>query len=408
MENEKYFEIYKETKDGNRNEQFRNYIIKGDKLYIQRNNKILRVIPRYELEEIMKLFHDHETAAHFGKETTYDKVKQKYYWPTLKTDVEIYVKTCDQCQRRGKSITKNELHVIKIIEPFQRIGIDIVGPLPVTEKGNKYIVTAMDYFTKWPEARAIKTANAEEVLNFIYEDIICRHGCPQKILTDRGSHFNNQTITKMMEKFKITHNFSTPYHPKTNGLIERFNKTLCEAIAKTGELKNWDKKIAPTLLAYRLTKQSSTKIEPFKLIYGREPKIFEEIKENNNEENFENFESIEERMNKLNEELPRLIKETKRNIIKAQEKQKIQHDKKIKLRNFQIGEKVLRYDAAKEKQWTGKLEEKWKGPYYIHEVLLNGSYKLKEIDGRVLKVPVNGELLKYYYSREGFIPYIVV
>ncbi len=104
MENEKYFEIYKETKDGNRNEQFRNYIIKGDKLYIQRNNKILRVIPRYKLEEIMKLFHDHETAAHFGKETTYDKVKQKYYWPTLKSDVEIYVKTCDQCQRREKSI----------------------------------------------------------------------------------------------------------------------------------------------------------------------------------------------------------------------------------------------------------------------------------------------------------------
>ncbi len=71
MENEKYFEIYKETKDGNRNEQFRNYIIKGDKLYIQRNNKVLRVIPRYELEEIMKLFYDHETAVHFGKETTY-------------------------------------------------------------------------------------------------------------------------------------------------------------------------------------------------------------------------------------------------------------------------------------------------------------------------------------------------
>jgi hypothetical protein len=407
MENEKYFEIFKETKDGN--EQFKEYLIKNNKLYIRRKDKILRIIPRYELEEIMRLYHDHETAAHFGKETTYDKVKNKYYWPTMKTDVEIYVKTCDQCQRRGKRTTKNELHSIKISRPFQRVGIDIVGPLPLTDKRNKYIITAMDYLTKWPEARAIKMANAEEVLDFIYEDIICRHGCPQKILTDRGSHFNNQIITKMMEKFKIVHNFSTPYHPKTNGLIERFNKTICEAIAKSGETKNWDEKIAPTLLAYRTTKHSSTKIEPFKLMYGREPKLFEELnEENNNEENFENIEVIDERINEIDKDLPRLMEEAKKNIIKAQEKQKFQHDKKIKPRHFQIGEKVLRYDAAKEKQWTGKLEEKWKGPYYIHEILLNGSYKLKEIDGQVIKVPVNGELLKKYYSREGFIPYVIV
>src|SRR5206468_1014593 len=106
------------------------------------------------------------------------------------------------------------------------------------KKQIQYIITAMDYLTKWPEARVIKMANAKEVLDFIYEDIICRYGYSQKILTDRGSHFNNQIITKMMEKFKIVHNFSIPYHPKTNGLIKRFNKTICEAIAKSEEIKN--------------------------------------------------------------------------------------------------------------------------------------------------------------------------
>src|ERR1043165_5746986 len=135
MENEEYFEIFKETKDGNK--QFKEYLIKNNKLYIRRKDKILRIIPRYELEEIMRLYHDHETAAHFGKETTYDKVKNKYYWPTIKSDVKIYVKTYDQCQRKGKSTMKNELHLIKISELFQRIGIDIVGPLPVTKRRNK-------------------------------------------------------------------------------------------------------------------------------------------------------------------------------------------------------------------------------------------------------------------------------
>ena len=95
---------------------------------------------------------------------------------------------------------------------------------------------------------------------------------------------------------------------------------------------------------------------------------------------------------------------------KSQDKQKRYHDKKIKRKQeeFEIEEKVLYYNAAKEKQWSGKLEDKWKGPYYIQQKLLNGSYKIKEINGRVLKTPVNGELLKRYNSREKFIPYVVV
>ena len=116
--------------------------------------------------------------------------------------------------------------------PFYQIGIDIVGPLPLTENKNKYIVVAIDYLTKWPEARAIQYANAEEVAHFIYEDIICRYECPSKILSDRGTHFKNQLVEKLMEKFQIKHLFSTPYHPQTNGLVERFNRTLCESLAK--------------------------------------------------------------------------------------------------------------------------------------------------------------------------------
>ena len=189
----------------------------------------------------------------------------------MRKDIEIYIKSCDQCQRKGKPQGENELNPIKIKEPFYQIGIDFVGPLPITERGNKYIIVAMDYFTKWPEAKAVSEATAKEVSKFIYEDIICRHGCLKKILSDRGSHFNNQMIRELMEKFKIKHGFSTPYHPKTNGLVERFNKTLCEALAKleNNGKNNWDLNIAPILFAYRTNKHNSTKIEPFYLVYGR-------------------------------------------------------------------------------------------------------------------------------------------
>src|SRR6266511_2752016 len=99
----------------------------------------------------------------------------------------------------------------------------------MTSRGNKYIVVAIDYFTKYLKTRALTNVNVKSVANFIYEDIIYRHGCSRRIISDRGTHFNNQVIEKLLERFKIRHNLSTPYHPKTNGLVERFNRILCES-----------------------------------------------------------------------------------------------------------------------------------------------------------------------------------
>ena len=94
----------------------------------------------------------------------------------------------------------------------------------------------MDYLTKWSEAQAVSNANAEATANFLYETIICRYECLQKILSDHSAHFKNQMIKKLMQKFQIKHLFSTPYYPQTNGLVKVFNQTLCESLAKLGEL----------------------------------------------------------------------------------------------------------------------------------------------------------------------------
>ncbi|CAI2188589.1 13402_t:CDS:2, partial [Funneliformis geosporum] len=121
----------------------------------------------------------------------------------------------------------------------------------------------------------------------------------------------------------------------------------------------------------------------------------------------ETDEPIRKRIEYLIENLPKERNEAKKNNKKAQEKQKEYHDKKIKkTQYFKIGDKVLYYNAAKEKQWSGKLANKWKGPYYIHEVLLKGSYRLKEIEGQILKTPVNGIYLKRYKDRQNYVPYV--
>ena len=118
-----------------------------------------------------------------------DKIKGRYYWPQMYEDLRAYVKSCDICQRRGRNKRSEPLHPIPVGEPFYQIGIDFVGPLQRSSSNNRYIIVAVDYLTKWPKAKPVPEATAEQTVRFIYEDIICRHGCSGKIITDRGIVF---------------------------------------------------------------------------------------------------------------------------------------------------------------------------------------------------------------------------
>ncbi|GBC32235.1 DDE-type integrase/transposase/recombinase [Rhizophagus irregularis DAOM 181602=DAOM 197198] len=119
------------------------------------------------------MFHNDPTAAHFSVDTMFDKIQSRYYWPQMYNDIRSYVMSCDSCQRRGKQKTKLPLHPIPVESPFYQIGIDFVGPLPIITNENKYIITAMDYLTKWLEAQSVKEVTAEQAAHFIYEEIIC-------------------------------------------------------------------------------------------------------------------------------------------------------------------------------------------------------------------------------------------
>jgi hypothetical protein len=159
-------------------------------------NRLQRVITITEVEIVIYNMHTDPLAGHFGKTKTIQRTLARYYWPSLGKDITEYIRTCDTCQRRGKPTRTESLHPIQVGQPFDRIGIDIVGPLTVTKDGNRYIITATDYLTKYPEARAVKNADASTTAQFIFEDIICRHGAPKEILSDRGRNF----IAKMTEE----------------------------------------------------------------------------------------------------------------------------------------------------------------------------------------------------------------
>ena len=387
--------------------ELKGYEVKHGMLYKRtKDGKVLRVLKEDEIDTIMFIMHNHETGGHFGKDTTYEKIKGRYYWEGMYKDIEEYIKTCDACQRRGQKGGKGYLNPIKVGKPFERIGIDFVGPLMRTKKGNKYILVVTDYLTKWPEAKALREATAENVVEFIYKDIICRHGCPGIILSDRGTHFRNKLVDGLCERFKIKHKLSSPYHPQTNGLVERFNRTLCETLAKVSEKEDqWDEHIEPALFAYRTSKHGTTKKTPFFMAYGREAVLPTEGFENGNTNEEDDIIQRIYEMIKLADERSKALE----NIEKSQGKQKERHDKRIQEETkLRIGDKVLLKDAAKEKQWSGKLSSKWKGPYYIHDTVGRGTYKLRTMDGKILKAPYNVKLLKRYYDQKDKQPTIFV
>src|SRR6266540_691656 len=190
---------------------------------------------------------------------------------------------------------------------FERWGVDIVRSLPITREGNRYIVVAMDYFSRWPEARPFKTANADMVAMFLYEEIICRFEAPRILQSDRGTHFVNELIQRLTKRFKIKYSLSSPYHPQSNGLVERFNKTLCEGIAKLAEeVDQWDKFIQLILFAYRTKELRILKQSPYMLVYGRELTLVMNYRKYGG--------SIMERLLEITEKVPQLREAARRAI----------------------------------------------------------------------------------------------
>ncbi len=150
-------------------------------------------------------------------------------------DIKEYAKTCFQYQQKELTRQNNQKRTILPTDIFKRWGVDIVRLLPITREGNRYIVIVVDYFSRWSKAKLLKATNVDTVATFLYEEIICRFETLRILQSDRRTHFVNEIIQRLTKRFKIKHSLSLPYYPQSNELVKRFNKTLCEGIAKLVE-----------------------------------------------------------------------------------------------------------------------------------------------------------------------------
>jgi transposase InsO family protein len=160
-----------------------------------------------------------------------------------------------------------------IIEvPFRRVAVDLVGPIqPATSKGNRYILTIVDYATRYPEAVALKGIETERVAEALV-DVFCRVGVPKEMLTDMGSQFTSELMAEVSRLLSIRQLTTTPYHPMCNGLVERFNGTSKQILRRLCSERpaDWDKYLSASLFTYRDAPQESLGFSPFELVYGHE------------------------------------------------------------------------------------------------------------------------------------------
>ncbi|GJX76559.1 reverse transcriptase domain-containing protein [Tanacetum coccineum] len=213
---------------------------------------IRRCVDGKEALEILEACHSGPTGGHYGANFTAKKIFDAgFFWPTIYKDAYEFVKTCDACQKQGKISQRDEMpqNAIQVCEIFDLWGIDFMGPFP-SSRGNKYILVAVDYLSKWVEAKALPTNDARVVVKFL-KSLFSRFGAPRAIISDRGTHFCNDKFDKVMSKYGVTHRLSTPYHPQTSGQVEVTNRGLKRILERTvGENRaSWSDKLDDALWA---------------------------------------------------------------------------------------------------------------------------------------------------------------
>ena len=379
------------------------YYVDGTTLYkVSHDSVLLRCVAAPEAQRV----HKGVCGMHVGGHALAKKIiRMGYYWTKMDSDCVKYVRKCHKCQVYAdeKHVPPSSLHVMASPWPFAAWGIDVIGMIePKASNGHRFILVAIDYFTKWVEAVSYANITKSVVLKFIKKEIICRYGLPKKIITDNAKNLNNKMMDELCNQFKIKHHNSVPYRPKMNGAVEAANKNLKKIIQKmVVTYRDWHEMLPFALHGYRTSVRTSTGSTPYQLVYGMEAVLPIEVE-------IPSLRVIMEA--KLEEAKWAKARYDQLNLIDEKRLETIHHSRlyqcrlirafniKVKPWEFREGELVTKKISIRQGDPRGKWTPNYEGPYVVKRAFSGGALILTNMDGDELPYPVNSDSVNKYYA----------
>jgi hypothetical protein len=341
-----------------------------------KENAVL-VVPRAMVTEVLSSCHSEPLAGHFGFAKTWGRVKSRFYWKRMGMDTKNFCDACLPCQTR-KTMQKPavEMQSLEVNEPMSVWAMDICGPFPESEDGNKYILVMGDLFTKWIEAVALKEVSAPTVARAMVDQVICRFGAPRMFLSDQGANFMSEFVGEVMDICNSTRVRTCAFHPQTNGFIERFNKTMAEQLSMyvSHDQKDWDKFLQPVLWAYRTVEQASSGFTPYEAMFGASPRLPVDVALREGK----TYGDLTEYSRKLILRLQNTRTQLLENLKHAREMQAKYYNRKANPKQFEEGDWILLFKPQLNATGVKKLTHPYAGPFKVIKKHNEHNYTVEE------------------------------
>ncbi len=234
------------------------------------------VVPTSKITEILKMFHCEPYMGHLSAKKMLKKIQPRFYWPKMHGQLKRFCRSCPGCVFYKSEAPRNQgvLQPFVATEPFSVVHCDFIGPIQTTTSGNKYICVFVDKFTRWVECVATKDCAAETAADALIEAVVTRHGCPEKLITDRGSCYIAKMYERLLTRLGVHHVRVTAYNPQANAQVERVNKVLKAMLATSSKcISEWDRHLQAVCFAYRTSFIEQIQSTPFEMVYGRRARL---------------------------------------------------------------------------------------------------------------------------------------